>query len=310
MRGRAIPFAVLALVAAGVAGAIVRAGPPEPATYLVQIDAVVTDDAGKPVTDLTRSDFQVKDDGKTVDLKTFDAVIDSDPGAQPVARSIVLLLDDSGVGAGNTLPIQMIARVFVASMAAADEFSVVRLSSRRDEAFGDRLEALMRISEYRSDALPFFGRETIENALQVMSKVSRALEAIEHRRKALVCIGAPAVCSIPEPFGSSSVIWRSWVDAMGAMARANASVYSLEPSGSLRRLNITGGGIADVTGGDAFPNTSDMTRPIQVVRRDTGNYYLLGYWPVASDRALHSVEVKVSRRGAHVRARRVRGESS
>jgi VWFA-related protein len=311
MRGRgAILFTVLALIAGGGTGLVLRAAQPAQATYLVEIDAVVTDDAGKPVVGLNQGDFQVKDDGKTVELKTFDAVTDSAPGARPVARSIVLLLDDSGVGPGNTLPIQSIARVFVAGMAAADEFSVVRLNSRRDEAFGDRLEALLRISEYRSDALPFFGRETLENFLQVISKVSRTLEAIEHRRKALVCIGIPDVCSIAEPSGRSSLLWRYWVDAMGAMARANTSLYSLEPSGSLRRLNLTGGAIADVTGGEVFLNTSDMTRAIQVVRRDTGNYYLLGYWPVASDRPVHSVEVKVNRRGVHVRARRVRGESS
>ena len=81
-------------------------------------------------------------------------------------------------------------------MAPPDEFSVVRLNNRRDEAFGDRLEALLRISEYRSDALPFFGRETVENALRAFAKVSRTLEPIEHRRKALVCIGVPEVCGI------------------------------------------------------------------------------------------------------------------
>ena len=143
-----------------------------------------------------------------VELKTFDAVADV-PGGRPPQRSIVLLLDDSGVGPGNTLPIQTIARMFVSRMAAPDEFSVVRLNNRRDEAFGDRLEALLRISEYRSDALPFFGRETIENALRGVAKVSRTLEPIEHRRKALVCIGVASICSVVEPStGRGSLIWK------------------------------------------------------------------------------------------------------
>ena len=294
--------AAAALLAAAVATATAQQG-----TYLFELDAVVTDDGGKPVAGLAQDDFQIKDDGKPVEIKTFDAVADT--GERPVARSIVLMLDDSGVGTGNTLAIQTIARTFVARMAAPDEFSVVRLNNRRDEAFGDRLEALLRISEYRADALPFFGREAMENALQAFARVSRTLEAIEHRRKAVVCVGIPDVCGMSEPSGRTSLIWKFWVDAAGAMARANASLYSLEPSGAVRRTNETASSMANAPGGEVFLNTADVARPIDVVRRDTGNYYLLGYWPGASDKPLHSIEVKMKKRGLHVRARRVRGMS-
>lgn len=300
---------MIARVAAAIVCAGVAAGAAQQqATYLVEIDAVVTDGNGTPVQGLKQQDFEVKDDGRRVELKTFDEVAET-PTTR-VSRSLVLLLDDSGVGSGNTLAIQTIARTFVARMAPADEFSVIRLSNRRDEAFGDRLEALLRISEYRSDTLPFFGRETVENALRAFAKVSRTLEPIEHRRKALVCIGVPDVCGISEPANQTSLLWRFWVDAAGAMGRANTSLYSLEPNGALRRSNATGHSIAVATGGEVFMNTSELNRPIDVIRRDTGNYYLLGYWPNPSDRQLHDVDVKVKRRGVKVRARRVRGESS
>jgi Ca-activated chloride channel family protein len=298
----------LALAGLIVAGGAVLSAQKEAATTLVEVDAVVTDDAGKPVTGLTQGDFEVKDDGKRVDVKTFDAIAETSQRLVP--RSIVLLLDDSGVGSGNTLAIQQIARTFVARMAAPDEFSVVRLNSKRDEAFGDRLEALLRISEYRSDALPFFGRETMENALRVFAKVSRTLEPIEHRRKALVCVGVADVCGIQEPVGRTSLVWKFWLDAAGAMGRANTSLYSLEPNGASRRMSIANTTIAEATGGEVFLNTSDVTRPIEIVRRDTGNFYLLGYWTGASDKPLHTVEVKVKKRGLHVRARRVRGDAS
>jgi hypothetical protein len=49
---------------------------------------------------------------------------------------------------------------------------------------------------------------------------------------------------------------------------------------------------------------------IDAIRRDTGNYYLLGYWPTGAKGELHSIEVKVIKRGLRVRARRFRGESS
>ena len=307
---RSLLALILAVSGASAAVVVVRSAQSTDSPYLVELDAVVIDDSGRAVAGLRQEDFQVREDGRPVELKTFDAVIDTGDGGRGVARSIVLLLDDSGIGAGNTLTIQSIARMFVARMAAQDEFSVVRLNNRRDEAFGDRLEALMRISEYKSDALPFFGRETVENALKVFARVSRTLEAIEQRRKALVCVGVPAVCSMMEPASRSSVLSRYWVDAMGAMARANTSLYSLEPNGVSGSARPVSGSIADATGGDVFRNTSDITRLIDIVRRDTGNYYLLGYWPSASKSDLHSIEVKVNKRGLRVRARRYRGGSS
>jgi VWFA-related protein len=298
-----------ALVLAAIVAPIVASQ--EQAQYLVELDVVVLDDDDRPVPGLKQEDFQVKEDGRAVELKTFDAVADV-PGGRSPQRSIVLLLDDSGVGPGNTLPIQTIARMFVSRMGAPDEFSVVRLNNRRDEAFGDRLEALLRISEYRSDALPFFGRETVENALRGVAKVSRTLEAIEQRHKALVCIGVSSVCNVLEPStGRGSLIWRYWVDAIGAAARANASVYSLMPNGLSSRSELSRGTLSEITGGEAFRNTNDIGRVIDIVRRDTGTYYLLGYWPVASASAsskeTHSIDVKINKRGLHVRARRLRG---
>ena len=305
-----LQVAMAALVVGALAAPIV--GSQEQAQYLVELDVVVLDDDNRPVPGLKQEDFQVKEDGRAVELKTFDAVADI-PGGRSPQRSIVLLLDDSGVGPGNTLPIQTIARMFVSRMAAPDEFSVVRLNNRRDEAFGDRLEALLRISEYRSDALPFFGRETVENALRAVAKVSRTLEAIEQRRKALVCIGLSAICNVLEPStGRGSLIWRYWVDAIGAAARANASVYSLMPNGLSTRSELSRGTISEITGGEAFRNTNDIGRVIDIVRRDTGTYYLLGYWPPASasSKETHSIDVKVNKRGLHVRARRLRGTQS
>src|SRR5258706_6165729 len=300
----------LALAGAIAATVIVRGVQQADSPYLVELDTVVIDDSGRVVTGVKQEDFQVKEDGRRVELKTFDTVVDVGDDRRSASRSIVLVLDDSAVGGGSTVSIQSIARMFVSRMAPPDEFSVVRLSNRRDEAFGDRLEALMRISEYKSDATPFFGPETVENALKAFARVSRTLEPIEQRRKAIVCIGAPAVCSVMQPASRSSVIWRYWVDAIGAMARANASLYSLEPNGVSGSARPTSGSIADATGGDVFRNTSDIARLIDIVRRDTGNYYLLGYWPSVSKGELHSIEVKVNKRGLRVRARRYRGGSS
>jgi hypothetical protein len=84
------------------------------------------------------------------------------------------------------------------------------------------------------------------------------------------------------------------------------------PNGLSGRVELVNGSIAEATGGEGFRNTTDVSRVIDIVRRDTGNYYLLGYWPAASasSREIHSIEVKINKRGVRVRARRVRGAAS
>ena len=61
--------------------------------------------------------------------------LDSTPADD--GRVMVLLMDDIGVPAAGTSPMQQIASVVLAPMGNGDELSVVRLSSRSDEAFGD-----------------------------------------------------------------------------------------------------------------------------------------------------------------------------
>jgi hypothetical protein len=98
------------------------------------------------------------------------------------------------------------------------------------------------------------------------------------------------------------------------MARANASVYSVMPNGLSNRVEVARGSLSDTTGGEGFRNTNDIGRVIDIIRRDTGNYYLLGYWPPASSssasRETHSIEVQVNKRGLRARARRLRGAQS
>ena len=101
---RTLAALALAVIGAVTAVAVLRGTQSAESPYLVQVDAVVIDDSGRPVTGLRQEDFQVREDGRPVELKTFDAVVDTGESGRSVARSIVLLLDDSGIGAGNTPP--------------------------------------------------------------------------------------------------------------------------------------------------------------------------------------------------------------
>ena len=116
-----------------------RQSPPK--LDFVEIDVVVVDGKGKPVHGLHQSDFSITEDGKPVTIKTFSEVsgaVRDDPDS---ARTVVLLLDDTGVPPVGTQAIQTIARAFVSSASRIDEVPVVRLHIEADEPFGDRIAA-------------------------------------------------------------------------------------------------------------------------------------------------------------------------
>jgi len=282
--------------------------PPAPSSGdLVELDVVVLDKYEQPVAGLRREDFQIKEDGRAVDVKTF-MHVNALGSLQPDdARVVTLLMDDVGVGITGTSAMQAIAQVLLSPLGRGDELSVVRLSSGSDEAFGDFMTARDRIAGYRGGIVPFSRRDTPESVLKAVTKISTQLEAVEHRRKAIICLGLSAVCDVEDPpLGAHSVLWPHWVAALGAAARANVSVYAVDPTGLTQRSGARGIGLVKLTGGERFANSNDFIRAADAIWRESSRYYLVGYWPSAGRRELHHIDVKVARKDVHLRVRRTR----
>lgn len=296
-----------AFVAILVVGASAQRSRPAAAADLVELDIVALDRDDRPVTDLRQDEFTVKEDGRLVELKTF-AQVTALGSAQPDdGRVVVLLMDDIGVPMTGTSPMQRIAPVVLSPIGDGDEVSVVRLSSRSDEAFGDIRTARDRIDGYRGGAVPFSRRDASESVLKAIAKIAHQLEAIDHRRKVILCLGLPAVCDVNEPqLGGTSVLWPAWVAAIDAAARANVSVYCVDPTGAMGGSRLSPEGIVQLTGGKVFAHENDFSLAANAIWREAGHYYLLGYWPAASKRELRSIDVRVLRKGVHVRARQRR----
>jgi VWFA-related protein len=302
-RGIAAVF-VLTLAAARSAQ---RPQPAPPSNDLVELDVVALDRDNRPVTDLRQDEFRVKDEGRVVDLKTFSRVTALGSTQPDDGRVVVLLMDDIGVPVSGTSPMQQIAPVVLSPLGQGDEVSVVRLSSRSDEAFGDVNTARERIGGYRGGAQPFSYRDTPETVLKAIAKIARQLESIDHRRKVILCLGLPSVCDVSEPaLGGTSPIWTAWVAAISAAARANAGVYCVDPTGTRGGLSVSGNGLVQTTGGRIFAHENSFKPAADAIWREAGHYYLLGYWPSASTRELHAIDVSVARKGVHVRARQRR----
>jgi hypothetical protein len=156
------------------------------------------------------------------------------------------------------------------------------------------------------------------------------LESVEHRHKILVCIAAGALCNTYlAPPKTYSLLWPHWTKALAATARAHVSVFYVSPAGTggfidLRFANGVavpptavfadrdlGDGLVEHTGGDTFFNSNNYQRIVDRVWDEAGHYYLLGYVPVDDrPRELHSIHVRMTRRGLHVRSRRSRGDQA
>ena len=277
------------------------------------IDAVVLNDHDQPVGGLTQKDFTVKDDGVTVKIESFNDSTELQESDRVVGKSVVLLLDDTAVPPQYTPIVQNIANEVFKRKSDADRVSVVRLNKRDDEVVYDRNTSLMRIAEYRAGSTPFFGRETYENVLDAVAKISRQVGKHDGRRTAIVCIGSPGVYNMPWPARETgSLLWEYWVKALRASAEANTAVYVIDPRG-LRAgaLSIPGDGLVTRTGGRLFANSNDFDQSVTTILHEVGRYYVLGYTPPRSAKAgkkeLHDIEVTTSRPGLHVNARRNRG---
>jgi hypothetical protein len=216
-------------------------------------------------------------------------------------------MDDIGVAVDGTSPMQQIAPVVLAPFGQGDELAVVRLSSRSDEAFGDVTTARDRIAGYRGGAVPFSRRDTPETVLKAVTKISRQLDSIDHRRKVILCLGLPSVCDVAEPLVSAPrVVWDAWTMALAATAHANVSLYVVDPTGSHGGSRVTSNGLVQLTGGRVFAHENNFAPAGEAIWREAGHYYFASYWPAASKHDLHTIDVSVSRKGVQIHARQRR----
>jgi VWFA-related protein len=271
-------------------------------TAFVELDVVALD-KDRTVRGLRKEDFQIEEDGEPVRVASFTEVSAAGIAGSDDGRSVVLLLYNTDVRS------QLVARQFVARARPADSIAVVRMTHRDDEVTGDRREALRRIDEpQRLNIVQ--GRNQVEDSLETIARVARDLELVEHRHKVLVCIASRPLCdTYIAPPKTESLLWPHWTKAIAAAARANVSVYYVDPSGTatLTRPDL-GDGLVEHTGGDAFFNSNNYQHIVDRVWDEAGHYYLVGYEATADQRELHTIEVRTTHAGARVRTRRSRGD--
>ena len=176
---------------------------------LVQLDAVVTDSKGKHVTDLTRDDFEVLQDGKPQAITSFSHVSTEEPGtAEPkpavrapapsrtplkpeqVRRTIALLIDDLGLSWESMAQIKPAAKKFIdEQLQPGDLAAVVRTGAGMGSLQGFTTDKrLLEAALQRVNWNPL-GRGGVSAFPSLAEEAEEELDRVEDFRREMFSIG-------------------------------------------------------------------------------------------------------------------------
>jgi Ca-activated chloride channel homolog len=278
-------------------------------TDLVVVPLYVTDARGRRVSGLTREDFQVRDDGRPVEVGYFAA------GAESVA--LLFLLDASGS---------------TRDVVTQQRETALALFSR----FGERSRvAVMQFRERAELTLPFTrDLRAARNAFQVAALPDRRTAIFDAAREAVRAFGNPAgqraerriVVLLSDGLDTAST--SAPASVLAEARAAGVSFYVIHvplygprdgrlvarrPAKGFRELAEKSGGQFFVVG-DARTSLDpraeyDLTAIFRAVAEDLQSQYVLGYQAgdAGAEPGLHQIEVKLSSpRDRKLRVRQLR----
>jgi len=273
----------------------------------VAVHATVTDRNGRLVPNLAREDFEVRDSGKPQPITVFSNEV------QPI--TVVMMLDRSSSMRGNFSLVEAAAEAFVRRLDPGDTARIGSFAERVTIApkdFTSDQEEMIRI--LRSDLQPP-GPTPLWNAVD---EAINSLREREGRRVVLVFSdGGDAPMNLK--MNNHSIM-----DVMRRAQQENVMVYAVGLQTTVLRGSsgglggFSGGGltsqrpdpalsmIAENTGGGYFEmnRAENLAATFASVADELHHQYALGFEPPTLDDRLHKVEVKVSKPGLKVRARK------
>ena len=300
----------LAVIATAGCGAVLRAAGGQQATFTtgnrtVAVFATVTGADGHLLTDLQLTDFQIDDNGRRQALTLFANDI------QPI--TVVMLLDRSGSMRSNFGLVERAAEEFVGAMLPTDKARIGSFSNRIQIDPRDFTPDRDELVHILKNELQDEGPTPLWNAINVGIT---ALLRQDGRRVILVFTDG-----LDSP-GNGRQGNNSLRDVMRRAEAEDVMVYAIGFSNtSDRRGGRRGGGggrredegpdpglarIAASTGGGYFEltDTRDLASTFRRVADELHQQYALGFAPESLDGKQHSLNVRVAKEGATVRARK------
>jgi Ca-activated chloride channel family protein len=249
---------------------------------VVEVYASVTDAHGQPLAGLNASDFHVLEDGVPQAITTFYA------GEFPLSTVVALDRSFSMSGARLTLAKQA-ARLFIGALKPDDEVMVLAIGSDTQTIVPP--VPARAASMAALDGIEPWGTTPLYDAIAS----SLDLPYSQTKRRALLVISD----------GFDRYSDTTAAELIDRARRGSVLVYPVA-IGKTRPPVLAE--LASVTGGHSFvvddPKKLDAT--LSTIARELRSQYMLGYSPSrpsASESEWHSIDVRLDRVDAHVRAR-------
>jgi Ca-activated chloride channel family protein len=256
---------------------------------VVPVYASVTDGAGGFVLDLTKDDFEVRDNGKVQTITQFTTDL------QPITT--MLVLDGSGSMLSSFNAVTEGANAFIIRMLPDDRTKI--------SSFADQIRMSSSYTNNRDQLLDFLSNEfnlRMGNETRLWDAVDKGVLDLGDQP------GRRVVLVFSDGYDTSSVLGSGAVQG-DAVARA-VTIYAIamwtgrgsqstRPDSGLERL-------AQETGGGFFElhETDEMNSTFTKIALELHQQYLLGFEPQTLDGKVHKLDVKVKQSGVKVRARK------
>ena len=252
----------------------------------VAVYATVLDRDGRLVTNLTRADFDVLDNGKPVPLTVFSNDI------QPI--TVAIMLDTSDSMDRKFTRVRESTQSFIDQLLPADR---ARIGTFGEEVAisplltGDKtvLSRVLREEMWPGGGTPLWS--AIDAAMTALSTEEgrRVILTLTDGQNACVELRGP--CKQSDPVAARAVDEEFMVYAIG-----------MEGTG----LDRTVKALADRTGGGAFelPQSANLTAAFARVADELHHQYALGFRAAVLDGQVHTIDVRIKKPALTARARK------
>ena len=256
----------------------------------VPIYATVIDASGRLVPDLEQADFTILDNGKPADVSLFSNE------SQPFTA--VVMLDTSASMTANLKLLNRAAEQFLLRLLPVDRAQV--------GAFNDKIQLSGTFTNNRDELIGALDDLYFGNPTRLNDGIAAGLDAlrgIDGRRVVLVFTDGEDTSS---RLGFKTVLEQARDEEVMVYSIGLESEYfngmrivKTRPSRDLRK-------ISDETGGGYFEllKSAELAPTFSRVAQELRSQYLIGFAPAALDGKVHKLDVKVSKPGMTVRARR------
>ncbi|MBI3491299.1 MAG: VWA domain-containing protein [Acidobacteria bacterium] len=273
----------------------------------VEVDVVVTDRNGNLVRDLKKEDFQVLEDGKNQTITTFTHVdIPVERGDRPLfaaepiepdvktnekpfdGRVYVMVIDDYHTRFGRTQRVKAAAKQFIERrLGANDVMAVVHTagaSSANQEFTSNKKLLLAAVDKTQGRKLD--SATANKTAEYYRTRDLRQADLVPERALRNAERGVVGV--------------RTDLGRFDALGIGQGSLWN-----EVRLAQDSLRSLSEETGGFAVVNRNDFSTAFTRIVEDNSSYYVLAYYPPdARPGRLHKIDVRVTRPGVTVRARK------